>query len=246
MAEIRAPVGAYVAIAKFEAVRPLRVLDLNALSEVYSEISFFDSNYREKKNRDEFLKELVGEISRPVLPQDEKSEYIPTQVVSEYLTNRMDPPVDGIIFPSSQTGATGRNLVLFGKACSLERYLPNVNTALRVSLPKSYRTVRTRQVKPADLLIQTEPSEEREESRTERAEVSTETSSSNEAYDHSKGPATYLRLDIKSLKILEITKVKYRKQSHEVELVTLLKPKPLHAMASISSPTLNANLSAHE
>ena len=59
VAEIRAPVGAYVAIAKFEAVRPLRVLDLNMLSEVYSEISYFDSNYREKRNRDEFLKELV-------------------------------------------------------------------------------------------------------------------------------------------------------------------------------------------
>ena len=178
------------------------------------------------------------------MPQDEKSEYIATQIVSEFLTNRMEAPIDGIIFPSSQTGATGRNLVLFGKACSLEEYVPSMNSGLRVTLPKSYSTVRPGQVKPADLIIQTEPSEAREESRTERAEVSTGVSNSNESYDHSKELATYLHLDIDTLKILEIIKVQYGKQSHPVRRVNLLRTKSLYASANISSPTVNTNLSA--
>ena len=56
------------------------------------------------------------------MPQDEDFEYLPTQVVSEYLAQRIDPQLDGIVYHSSQTGGEGRNVVLFNHACRVEPY----------------------------------------------------------------------------------------------------------------------------
>ena len=75
-----------------------------------------------REGRAAFLRRLVREISRPVMPQDEAFEYLPTQAVAEYLAYRVEPRLDGIIFRSSQTGASGRNLVLFNHACGVEPY----------------------------------------------------------------------------------------------------------------------------
>ena len=53
------------------------------------------------------------------MPQDEASEYLPSQAVAEYLANKLDTPLDGIIFHSSQTGGGGRNVMLFNSACGV-------------------------------------------------------------------------------------------------------------------------------
>ena len=116
VAEIRPPVGGYVVMGKFEFVRDLRLLDLDLLADVRDWVSHFDPDYVELKGRVAFLRFLVEEISRPVMPGDEGSDYLPTQAVAEYLANRVEPQLDGIIFRSTQTGSTGRNLVLFNHA----------------------------------------------------------------------------------------------------------------------------------
>ena len=116
VAEIRPPVGSYVVMGKFEFVRDLRLLDLGLLADVGDWVSHFDPDYIELKGRAAFLRFLVEEISHPVMPGDEGSDYLPTQAVAEYLANRVEPPLDGIIFRSTQTGSTGRNLVLFNHA----------------------------------------------------------------------------------------------------------------------------------
>ena len=120
VAEARPPVGSQVVVGRFELLRSVVLLDLNALSRVFNEGSVFDPDYAEKVNRVVFLRSLVDEISRPVMPQDEPSEYLVTQVVAEYLANKATPHVDGIIFTSSQTGGDGRNLVLFHHATAVE------------------------------------------------------------------------------------------------------------------------------
>lgn len=116
VAEIRPPVGSYVVMGKFEFVCDLRLLDLDLLSDVRDWVSHFDPGYIEIKGRVAFLKFLVEEIGRPVMPGDESSDYLPTQAVAEYLANRVEPSLDGIIFRSTQTGSAGRNLVLFNHA----------------------------------------------------------------------------------------------------------------------------------
>ena len=110
VAEIRPPVGSYVVLGKFELLARVRILDLTALSTAASEISHFDSNYTEVRSRKKFLEEWVQEISRPVIPQEAAREYLASQVVADYLANRFEPRLDGMIFNSSQTGGAGRNL----------------------------------------------------------------------------------------------------------------------------------------
>ena len=118
VAELRAPIGSQVVVAKFELLRPVRLLDFEALMEIYVDTSHFDPDYGTRKGRAAFLRSLVREICRPVMPQDEAFEYLASQAVAEYLANKLDPRLDGIIFPSSQT-RDGRNVVLFNHACGV-------------------------------------------------------------------------------------------------------------------------------
>ena len=127
VAEVRAPVGSHVAVAKFELLRPVLLLDLDALADVYVVgVSHFDPDYSILQARAEFLRSLVRDISRPVMPKDEQSEYAPTQAMAHYLATEFDSGVyehqgiDGIIYRSSQTRGTGRNLVLFNHARAVE------------------------------------------------------------------------------------------------------------------------------
>lgn len=122
VAEVRALVGSHVVLAKFEFLRTMRLLDFDALAEVYDDSSFFDPECAERQGRAAFFRWLVNEISRPVMPQDESFEYIATQALSEYLANKVTPRLDGIIFRSTQTGGEGRNVVLFNHASRVEPY----------------------------------------------------------------------------------------------------------------------------
>ncbi|NOE32130.1 RES domain-containing protein [Ruegeria sp. HKCCD7318] len=72
----------------------------------------------------------MTEISQPCLPDDEHLDYIPTQVVAEYLVKEHkfkfsgeEKSVEGIIFRSAQN-PNGKNIVLFGEAATVE--LPDV------------------------------------------------------------------------------------------------------------------------
>ena len=121
LTEVRAPVGSHVVVAKFELLRPVRLLDFDALAEVYVPGSHFDPGYRKRQGRGAFLSHLVREVSLPVMPQDEAREHLPTQVVAEFLANRTTFRLDGIVFRSTQTGQVGRNVVLFNRACGVLR-----------------------------------------------------------------------------------------------------------------------------
>jgi hypothetical protein len=122
IAEIRAPVGAYVVSGQFEVMRPLRLLDFEALMDIATAGSYFDPEFKHSRDKAEFLKRLAEEMSRPVMPADELLQYLPTQAVAEWLSERFDPKLDGIIFHSSQTGGEGRNVVLLHHASRVEPY----------------------------------------------------------------------------------------------------------------------------
>ena len=122
IAEIRAPVGSRVVAGNFTLLRTVRLIDLQTMSQVYVEGSRFHPEYEQRRGRASFLKQLVDEISKPVMPEEEELEYIPTQVVAEYLANKADPKIDGILYPSSQTDGDGKNVVLFNHACEVNPY----------------------------------------------------------------------------------------------------------------------------
>jgi hypothetical protein len=119
VAEVRPPVGSNVVTAKFSITRPLRLLDLTALEKVQDGGSIFDSTLKGRLERVAFLQTLGQRMTRPVMPDDEVFEYLPTQAVADFLATENEPQLDGIIFPSVQV-KDGRNVVLFHKAARVE------------------------------------------------------------------------------------------------------------------------------
>ena len=147
IAEIRAPVGSSVIIGRFSPLRDLRLLDLTRLKDVFLQGSLFDSTHTELLSRVHFLKRLVAELSQPVMPGAESRDYLPTQVVAEYLGSHPDMALDEVMFASSQITPMGRadsaasdeqhlgkNVVLFSHACGLELYNLPTGTEIDISL----------------------------------------------------------------------------------------------------------------
>jgi len=120
IAEVRPPVGSKVVVARFDIIRPIRLLDLTALDLVTSSGSVFDSTYIERLEQTMFLRNLSHRITIPVMPDDESLEYLATQAIADFLASENSPPLDGILFPSVQTAGAALNVVLFHKASRVE------------------------------------------------------------------------------------------------------------------------------
>ncbi|MBB5868936.1 hypothetical protein F4553_002315 [Allocatelliglobosispora scoriae] len=99
----------YAAVGAFETVRPLTLLNLAALPEVPS---LFDSVPRANYYDLRFLHAFAEDLRKPVvLDGREHIEYVPTQVVTEYLRWISTEQIDGILFRSAQTD--GMSCVIF-------------------------------------------------------------------------------------------------------------------------------------
>jgi hypothetical protein len=104
LAEVRPPVGSKVAIAKFEIIRNLRLLNLSALESVAETGSIFDPTFAARLERAAFLRTLSELITRPVMPNEEAFEYLPTQAVADFLASKIQPQLDGMVYGSAQLG----------------------------------------------------------------------------------------------------------------------------------------------
>jgi hypothetical protein len=120
IAEVRPPVGSQVAVAQFEIIRKLRLLDLTAVSDVCVTGSILDFGLAGRIESAVFLRSLSGRITRPVMPDDEPFEYLATQAIADFLATEASVPIDGIIFPSVQATGDVLNVVLFHKAARVE------------------------------------------------------------------------------------------------------------------------------
>ncbi len=205
IAEVRAPVSSHVVVAKFRPVRPIKVLDLNRLQKIYVEGSYFDPNHIVELSRARFLERLVDELSSPVLPGSEEREYLPTQVVAEYLAQLDGLGLDGVIFKSSQVSGDGKNIVLFYHASFVESYELPEGAEVEISFwqgdPDDYD--------PTVTVWETVPSEEEEKAVMPPDPVfpihEPDVLLLEEGSPH--GPA--LRLDMDSVKILKVKGVEY-------------------------------------
>jgi RES domain/HEPN/RES N-terminal domain 1 len=121
LAEIRPPVGSRVLVGRFEIIRPLRLLDLEAMRSIRAKGSIFESSYVHALEKTAFLDTMSARITRPVMPDDEASEYLVTQAIADYLATRTAPALDGIMYPSAQqSGKAQRNVVLFHKSALVQ------------------------------------------------------------------------------------------------------------------------------
>lgn len=121
LSEVRPFVGSRVVTAKFDLLRPISLLDLEALSEVSASGSLFDDNHRYQMAKANFLQSLSQKMTAPVLPDAEIFEYLPTQVIAEYLASQVKPELDGILYPSAQTRKGKNNVVLFHESSLVEK-----------------------------------------------------------------------------------------------------------------------------
>ncbi len=130
--EVRPPVGSKVAVARFSIIRPLRLLDLTILHKAWDDGSVFDPTLKDRLERAAFLRTLGQRIARPILPDDEAFEYLPTQAIADFLATENTPQLDGVIFDSPQS-EHGINVVLFHKASRVVKYTPPMGAKIEAS-----------------------------------------------------------------------------------------------------------------
>jgi hypothetical protein len=120
LAEVRPPVGSRVLVGRFELLRSVQLIDVEALGSVNVDGSVFDRDFIQRLERAKFLKWLSHRISMPVMPDDESFDYLPTQVIADFLASKANPPLDGIIYPSIQSGENKPNVALFHEAALVQ------------------------------------------------------------------------------------------------------------------------------
>lgn len=126
VAELRPAVGETVIAAEFHLTRPILVLDTTKFSGRPKAINIFAQTHVTRMRLWKFMTTFMSEIARPCLPDDEHLDYVPTQVVSEYLTHlhkfkrgENEMTIDAIIYRSAQNG-NGNNIAIFGSAAVVE------------------------------------------------------------------------------------------------------------------------------
>jgi hypothetical protein len=85
LAEVRPPVGSDVMVGCFDLIRPIQLLDVEALRSIYVRGSIFDSEYIHRLEHAKFLESLSHRITQPVMPDDEPVSYLVTQAIADYL-----------------------------------------------------------------------------------------------------------------------------------------------------------------
>jgi len=116
LSEIRSITGDNVVSIAMTPTSQLMFLDLTKLDLVEPpKLSLLDKGCRDALHLKTFVSYLVKKMSKPKGRNDELS-YLSTQVVFEYLRLRFGSQVNGLVFPSVQTGEQGTNVVLFPEA----------------------------------------------------------------------------------------------------------------------------------
>lgn len=205
LAETRPPVGGKGLVGAFNLIRPVRLLDIEALSRIRVSGSVFDPTFLPALEKAKFLESLSRRISRPVMPDDMPFDYLVTQAIADYLAGRNDPVIDGIIYPSVQSG-TARNVVLFHKSARVAKLELPKGTEIR-----AYSVHSTEEGAEPDYRVWEEvPPEEKKEERAERAFFDPElflASSFGSMENDVREPA--LRVDVDSLRVHEIRSVTF-------------------------------------
>lgn len=107
VAEIRTFVGAKITICRVRPKKNLKVADLTKRHGVANPFGHSDLQFLVKRNA--LLNVLNEELARPVSPEDDEVEYVPTQYLAEVILNT---GYDGIRYKSAVRPG-GTNLVFF-------------------------------------------------------------------------------------------------------------------------------------
>lgn len=118
LAEIRPSIGDTLAIGLYLLTRPLKVFDFTAFDNLDKVKGLHDEEISRiySHTRYEVIQHAQSQISRPIAQDKRQLEYIPTQIIAEYLSEHFG--CDAVIFKSSlfETHTSSeRNIVIFNK-----------------------------------------------------------------------------------------------------------------------------------
>jgi hypothetical protein len=169
VAELRPIVHGIVVVAQFRFVQPVKVLDMRLVDNAVPGLSWFDPDFPEKYAAGEFMRSLHDIMRVPIFSDANSPEYLPTQVIAEYLESK---GVQGVLYTSSlidrakpehsQVGIRvrdvsdeGVNLVLFSRSSivmgrSGEREYAVVDVGLPQDLDSFFHTHHVGRVVVAD------------------------------------------------------------------------------------------------
>jgi hypothetical protein len=126
ISELRPLVGAEIVSAEFELIRDIVVLDTTRFAAPVKELNLFAKDHIRRISQWRFMQRFMGEIAKPISPDDEHLDYVPTQFVAEYLNKLHEVRlgkdrhhIDAIIYQSAQR-PEGKNIVLFGDAAHVK------------------------------------------------------------------------------------------------------------------------------
>jgi RES domain-containing protein len=159
VAELNPDVGTKLLLARFETTAPLRVVDLTKVPKATIR-TIFDPFYDHNEQwAPAFMAAFSKEVSRPVRRTESTLEYVPTQVLAEYIRHI---GYHGIRYRSSQR-PKGWNLVIFdGPSAEPIRFrhitsrfrlwmtLAEVRMMLITSVQFGWRTTSTKEYHPND------------------------------------------------------------------------------------------------
>ena len=107
-AEIRSQVGDNIAIGEF-SINDLRLVNIsNETLKIMAYDYFHDDFCPEIRAASSYIESFIEEISKPLSESDKLIDYVPTQIISEFIWSL---GYDGFMFPSSLS--EGTNYVLF-------------------------------------------------------------------------------------------------------------------------------------
>lgn len=126
ISELRPLVGAEIVSAEFELVRDIVVLDTTRFAAPVKELNLFAKDHIRRISQWRFMQRFMSEIAKPISPDDEHLDYVPTQFVAEYLNKlhqvrigKDRQHIDAIIYQSAQR-PEGKNIVLLGDAAHVK------------------------------------------------------------------------------------------------------------------------------
>ncbi|MES2933657.1 MAG: RES family NAD+ phosphorylase [Pseudomonadota bacterium] len=123
LSEIRSMTGDNVVSVGMTPITRLNLLDLTKLAQVkVPKLTSLNKGYLNSLHLQTFVTSLVQKMSKPKGRSDDLS-YLSTQVVFEFLRLRFRSQVDGLVFPSVQTGEKGTNVVLFPEASVISQII---------------------------------------------------------------------------------------------------------------------------
>lgn len=124
LAEIRNDTNCIIYTGVFKTVKDLRLLDLTD-EDSFKLKSIFSEEYRhEDRWKAKFIKRFIEEISKPIKESDSVLEYVPTQVLSEFIRKI---GFNGIRFKSSKDYIKNNFVFFCGPSEEREYYKLNKN-----------------------------------------------------------------------------------------------------------------------